>query len=464
MKEYLFPKNVIASDGVTCENLFLRQELQIGLNEPKTTVFSQNDFVILDFGIELCGGVRILSYAADNMPVRIRFGESMSECCSNLGGDKNATNDHSLRDFTVLLQNYSDMSFGQTGFRFVRLDFSGKVKIKSIVAVNQILKKKARYSYTGNDEQIRAIYETAKRTVDLCVSSGYVWDGVKRDRLVWIGDMAPEVLALTTLYGRLTEIERSLEYAKKQFPLPMWMNNMPAYSIWWIIILADYYERTGAKSFVLRQLSYLFGLLEQINGCVDENGNLLYHSYFVDWPTYGQVDEKAGVRAINIYGMKRAVWLLRELDRDCALAESILDRLLLIDIEVQKSKQVVGLKFFATELSEIDKKRLVEGGARGMSTFMSYYILKAVASFDKPRAVEMMKEYYAGMLDKGATTFWEDFDIEWIENSSRIDELPCDGERDIHGDFGAFCYRGFRHSLCHGWSAGVIAFMEEEGL
>ena len=159
MKEYLFPKNVIASDGVTCENLFLRQELQIGLNEPKTTVFSQNDFVILDFGIELCGGVRILSYAADNMPVRIRFGESMSECCSNLGGDKNATNDHSLRDFTVLLQNYSDMSFGQTGFRFVRLDFSGKVKIKSIVAVNQILKKKSRYSYTGNDEQIRVIHD-----------------------------------------------------------------------------------------------------------------------------------------------------------------------------------------------------------------------------------------------------------------------------------------------------------------
>jgi hypothetical protein len=76
----------------------------------------------------------------------------------------------------------------------------------------------------------------------------------------------------------------------------------------------------------------------------------------------------------------------------------------------------------------------------------------------------MMKEYYCGMLDKGATTFWEDFDIEWAKNSSRIDELPRDGERDIHGDFGAFCYVGFRHSLCHGWSAGVITFMEEEGL
>ena len=464
MQEYIFPKKVIASDEATCEDLLVRQELQIGLREPKTTVFCQNDFVILDFGIELCGGVRLLTYMAQNVPVRIRFGESISECCSELGGEKNATNDHSLRDFTVHLQNYSDMSFGQTGFRFVRLDFGGKVEIKSVVAVNQRLNKKARYCYMGNDEQIRAIYETAKRTVDLCASSGYVWDGIKRDRLVWVGDLAPEVLALTTLYGRLTEIERSLECARKQFPLPTWINTMPAYSLWWIIILADYYERTGAKAFASRQLSYLVGLIEQINGCVDESGNLHYPSYFVDWPTRKQIDEKAGVRAINVYAMKRAIWLLREFDCDCSLAETILDRLLLVEIEVQKSKQVTGLKFFATELLETDKKRLVEGGARGMSTFMSYYILKAVASFDKPRAVEMMKEYYGGMLDKGATTFWEDFDIEWIENSSRIDEIPRNGERDIHGDFGAFCYKGFRHSLCHGWSAGVIAFMEEEGL
>ena len=127
-----------------------------------------------------------------------------------------------------------------------------------------------------------------------------------------------------------------------------------------------------------------------------------------------------------------------------------------------KSKQVTALKFFATELTDADKARLVEGGAKGMSTFMSYYILKAVASFDKERAIDMMREYYGAMLDKGATTFWEDFDIAWAENSCRVDEFAVDGQKDIHGDFGAFCYIGFRHSLCHGWSAGVIQFIKEE--
>ena len=120
------------------------------------------------------------------------------------------------------------------------------------------------------------------------------------------------------------------------------------------------------------------------------------------------------------------------------------------------------MKYFATGLTREEQETLVSGGAKGMSTFMSYYILKAVASFDKAAAIAMMKEYYGAMLDKGATTFWEDFDIAWAENSCRIDSFPKAGEKDIHGDFGDHCYIGFRHSLCHGWSAGVLQFIQEE--
>ena len=354
------------------------------------------------------------------------------------------------------------MCFGNTGFRFLRIDFYGWARIKSIVAYNDILKRKAIYAYDGGDELICSIFNTAKRTVDLCASSGYVWDGVKRDKLVWIGDMHPEMLALTTLYGRMPEIEKSLDFVREQTPLPAWMNGFPMYSMWWIIILADYYEKTAMRTFVSHQIGYLERLVEQMNGCVKENGELDYPSYFVDWPTHGQPDELYGVRAINIIAMKRAISLLEEFGKDTAVANELLQRLLLVDILPAKSKQVTALKFFATELTDADKARLVEGGAKGMSTFMSYYILKAVASFDKERAIDMMREYYGAMLDKGATTFWEDFDIAWAENSCRVDEFAVDGQKDIHGDFGAFCYIGFRHSLCHGWSAGVIQFIKEE--
>ena len=240
------------------------------------------------------------------------------------------------------------------------------------------------------------------------------------------------------------------------------MNNMAMYSMWWIIILADYYEKTGVKPFLDKQIDYLVGLTEQLAACVLENGELNYSFYFVDWPTSGKADEKDGVRALNIWAMKRSIYLLELYGKDTKAAKEALDRLLLIKIEVKESKQVAGLKFFATGLDPEDKALLLKGGAKGMSTFMSYYILKAVASFDKGAATDMMKEYYGKMLKKGATTFWEDFDVEWAENSCTLDKLPKKGQKDIHGDFGAYCYKGFRHSLCHGWSAGVIQFIKEE--
>jgi len=463
MKEIVFPTRIVdTSKKGNVQNLLKIQPLQIGLAEHYTTEFDTGDHIILDFGKEMCGGIRILTYKADMARVRLRFGESLSEACSELGGEQNATNDHALRDFEAILPRYSDLSFGNTGFRFLRVDFFQKAVIKSMVVENNIVDLEPIYRYSGTDARIKEIYDTAKRTVDLCASSGYVWDGVKRDRLVWIGDMHPEMLALTTLYGRMPHIERSLDFVKDQTPLPAWMNGFPMYSMWWIIILADYYEKTGAKEYIEAQLDYLEALVSQMSDCVSADGELGYPSYFVDWPTHTQPDELHGVRAINIIAMKKAIFLLESFDLDASCAKSVLDRLLKIEIEPTSAKQVAGLKYFATALTDSDKKLLLEGGAKGMSTFMSYYILKAVASFDKKLAVDMMKEYYGAMLDKGATTFFEDFDVAWTQNSCRIDELPKENEKDIHGDFGAFCYKGFRHSLCHGWSAGVIQFIKEE--
>ena len=465
MREFLFPKKIVAHEGgKNADNLLKKCPLQIGLTETENSLadFEAGGYVILDYGKELCASLRLLVFHSGKARARIRFGESLTECCSELGGEQNATNDHVIRDYEVELPDYSDMTLPQTGFRFVRIDFFGKIRLKAAIAENVILHKKAKYIYQGCDERISQIFDTAKRTVDLCASSGYVWDGVKRDRLVWIGDMYPEMLALTTLYGRVPAIERSLDFVKEQTPLPGWMNTFPTYSMWWIIIVADYYERTGATAFAKRQIPYLEGLLAQMDGCVKEDGTLAYPFLFVDWPTHETPQAETGGRAINIMAVKKAIALLKAFKRDTTMAERMLSRLLKVEIDCGGKKQVIGLKYFAVGITDEEKKQLVEGNARGMSTFMSYYILKAVASFDKGKAVEMMKEYYGAMLDKGATSFFEDFDMEWVKNTCRIDEFPKEGEKDIHGDFGAHCYIGFRHSLCHGWSAGVVTFIEEE--
>jgi hypothetical protein len=143
LKKYIYPKKIINAKP-NWLNLLKKQELQIGLSEKLTSTFQEGDYVILDFGVEICGGIRILTFKAKNVPIRVRFGESLTECCAEIG-EKNATNDHSLRDFNLHLQNYSDTSFGRSGFRFVRLDFYGAVELKSIVAESRIAKKEVCY-------------------------------------------------------------------------------------------------------------------------------------------------------------------------------------------------------------------------------------------------------------------------------------------------------------------------------
>ena len=192
--------------------------------------------IVLDFGREYCGGVRVLTYHADGKcRLRIRFGESLGEACAELR-EKGASNDHSLRDFETEPMRYSDMQFGQTAYRFIRFDMLAgtSLKIKKISGVFEYFDVPAQGSFRYNDERLNEIFDTASYTLKLCVHNGMVWDGAKRDRLVWIGDMHPETLGLLCLYGEQECIKNSLRFVRNQTTLPAFMNRIPSYSLWWI--------------------------------------------------------------------------------------------------------------------------------------------------------------------------------------------------------------------------------------
>ena len=64
----------------------------------------------------------------------------------------------------------------------------------------------------------------------------YIWDGIKRDRLVWVGDMHPEVTTIKAVFGEDSSVDDSLDFIRKETPLPGWMNGMASYSMWYSII------------------------------------------------------------------------------------------------------------------------------------------------------------------------------------------------------------------------------------
>lgn len=474
---YEYAKRIVYSENVENGEALLKEKtLQIGLNEIDCAVLRGKGCVILDFGKELSGGARVLTYDTSGKPnkVRIRFGESVSETCAELGrGYGFATNDHSVRDFETYLQNYSDMTYAQTGFRFVRvdgLDENTELVIKTIVAAVDTDDREQSGTFVCDDALVNDIFNTAAYTIRLCLQNGYFWDGIKRDRLVWIGDLYPEMRAAQCLFGDVPETLNSLQFVKDETPLPKWMNNIPSYSLWWMIILADEYALNGDKANFVGHLNYVKELIKMFSNYVREDGSIAMEWNFVDWPTNyvgGEPIEKkedsaVGVAYLARVAMQKIMPFLQDFGEEISLCQDILRRLESTTAQVKKYKQIAGLGVWAGDVSENNKNILLAGGAKGLSTFMSYPILTGVAAYGEyDRALSMMKEYYGGMLSVGATSFWEDFDIEWLENCSRIDEMSQEGKVDIHGDKGAFCYLGFRHSLCHGWSAGIIPYLFE---
>ena len=128
------------------------------------------------------------------------------------------------------------------------------------------------------------------------------------------------------------------------------------------------------------------------------------------------------------------------------------------------NKQMGALLVFAGEkdAARMNEELLAMDPLKGLSTFLCYYVMRARAEANDMRGtLNLIRRYYGGMLDLGATTFFEDFDLEWTKGAKPLDSLLAPGEYDVHGDTGGHCYRGYRHSLCHGWSAGVVPFLSE---
>ena len=157
--------------------------------------------------------------------------------------------------------------------------------------------------------------------------------------------------------------------------------------------------------------------------------------------------------------MDKARFLQREFGKESNLAEVFYSRIGKREIPVSQYKQVEAFNYLSGDKTIGVKETISKGGSRGMTCFMGYYILTAAAECGAENTLDMIKDFYGGMLSLGATTFWEDFDVEWLKDKPQgLDEIPNKNRKNIHRDYGKYCYKQLRHSLCHGWAAGVYAF------
>ncbi|MCK3683482.1 alpha-L-rhamnosidase C-terminal domain-containing protein [Maribellus sp. YY47] len=428
--------------------------------------------LILDFGCEIQGGIEIITTINNPNPagrVRVRLGESVSETMSDVGVE-GATNDHAIRDFVVQLPWLGRILVGESGFRFARIDLvdpDTKLEIKEISAALRYRDIPYLGSFACNDERLNKIWMTGAYTVHLNMQD-YLWDGVKRDRLVWVGDMHPEVMTINSVFGDNEVVPKSLDLARDLTPLPGWMNGISSYSMWWLLIQRDWYYYHGDLNYLKKQKEYLMALLHLLESKIDKNGKeVLDGNRFLDWPSSENKEAvHAGLQAMMVMTFNAGADLCKILgDKETAkLCLATVERLKQHVPEMAGSKQAAALLGMSgvVKPEDANKEVLAKDGVHKMSTFYGYYMLKARAmAGDYQGAIDNIREYWGAMLDLGATTFWEDFDIDWTKNAARIDEVVPEGKVDVHETYGGYCYEQLRHSFCHGWASGPTSWLSQ---
>lgn len=470
MNEYINPQRIVTERNVeNSGNILENNTVQAVFSDRNCIKIKSGGYILLDFGIELNGGVvvTIQSVSASDTKLRIVFGESVSEALSDFG-KKNSGNNHSVRDMTVDAVFMSTQRFGSTGFRFVKLEaVGGDISVRCVKAEPDIRDIKYLGNFECSDELLNRIWKTGAYTVQLNMHE-YLWDGVKRDRLVWIGDMHPETSVIGVVFGDDECIGKSLDLIRDDAADGGWMNNIPTYTFWWIIIHYEKYMHTNDLEYLRQQRDYMIVLVEKLADIVEKDfkDDRKSDMLFVDWSSKNQDCEKEGVKSIACIALKRLKKMLEILGEDeaakkCGIYYSRL-KAQKVDDNIEINNRIAALNILAERNSKKSLETVLSTTEYEMSCFMGFYILRALSMMgNNEKALELIRRYWGAMLELGATTFWEEFKMDWAKNAVRIDEIVPNDKDDIHGNFGEHCYERYRLSLCHGWASGPTAFLTE---
>lgn len=463
--DFLIPERCIASERCSAvDELLCSRSRQATTAKRETCTMLPGGWILLDFGEELHGGIEVVCGGFPGVPfdsdgdkgirLHVTFGESVSETFS--------TPDycHSVQNMVVKIVPWATISCGELGFRFVRIQNIDQHPAPLQGVFGKYLHRdiSLKAEFFCSDPLLNQIWSVSAKTLHLCLQS-LVWDGIKRDRLVWMGDLYVELISCAALYGKQKVIEQSLDFVRDETPIPKYMNNIWVYSIWWILAQDHWFRCFGDLKYLEQQKSYLRELLRHFSENMDENGLQKGHTTaLLDWASENKTDTLPGAHAILLLAFRagKKLCLILNDSETAQICADAADRMTHLEFPVTESmagnafQVLAGWKDAEQMYQEVFAKVL----PRKLSTFLGCFTLDACAKGNHRReALCFLRNYWGGMIHLGATSFWEHFDVDWLKNSARIDERVPEGKIDIHKNYGSLCFKGFRNSFCHGWAS-----------
>jgi alpha-L-rhamnosidase len=247
---------------------------------------------VLDFGREVNGRLEIVSDSSAPATLTLQLGESLEEAVKKpyLG----------VRE--LYLPPGEKVYGPKSAFRYARLQFfgAGSLRLRSLGVDGIYYPVEYRGAFHSSDPLLDRIWEVGAHTSHLCMQDD-IWDAPKRDRARWMGDLSVIGNVINHVFADHFLMEDTLTRLNP-VPVKSHVNNIPGYSAYWVIGLADYYRQFGSVAFVKSVVPNLIGLLSYMEGDLDEN-NLFVNQHkswpFVDWSQGMESDTQEARRATH---------------------------------------------------------------------------------------------------------------------------------------------------------------------
>jgi len=432
--------------------------------------------LLLDFGKEINGRIEIVSDSDQPIQMTVQYGESKEETVIQpyLGVDP----------LTVLPHT---TAYGpKSSFRYAKIRFVGggqELRFKSIALDAIYYPVQYQGSFESSDPLLNRIWEVGAYTSHLCMQDD-IWDAPKRDRMRWAGDLDVSGRVIDDVFYDHFLMQDTITRLVPAAPATYhvrgnlgYVNGIPGYSAWWISELTQYYLHTGSLDYVkglhdrlLQVLAYMDTDLDAKNLFANKNNAWP----FIDWSPDLDNDTpetRRGTQFEFYLAYRDAAYLLRQ-SGDNVNAEQYERRAQTLKQASQKylldaSTGTFGPRWQINAIAVysgvanrsqyapiwdhvLSSVTTTKYTALFMSPYYNYYIISAMAETGHTsEALDWIRTYWGGMLDEGATSFWEAYYPTWPKY-------------DFHASLQADDGTGYFVSLSHGWSSGPTAWMMEQ--
>jgi hypothetical protein len=423
--------------------------------------------IMLDFGREVNGRLELQSDSDRAADVNLTYGESEAEALNQpyLG----TTPLHVPPDATV---------HGPKGaFRYALLRFERgtKIRFRSIQLNGIYYPVKYQGFFQSSDEKLNRMWMVGAYTAHLCMQDD-IWDAPKRDRGRWMGDLDISGRTIEDVFDDHFLMEETLDRLLGDAPITHHVDGIAGYSAFWLTGEAEYYRHTGSRQQLESVHERLVQLLRYMETELDNRNlyaNTTKASPYVDWSPDLDTDtpESRMATQFEFYaGFRDGIYLLRQLDdtqnadtfqksadaMSAAALKYLLDASGSFGTRWQTNAYAVLSDLAGPSLYEAIWHNSLSSVGRTryngliITPYYNYYVISAMAKMGRrAEALDWIRQYWGGMIDEGATSFWEGYDPSWYK-------------QDFHASLQADGTTGYQASLAHGWSSGVTPWIMEQ--